>query len=182
MTSFDLSEVCSLHYRGQLRTAHWLVGGFFFVLLAVVGYRVAALGLMSWPLWTYGVIAVLEGFLLWVAFFYAIPGPVRLTVSEGSVTLSYRSGRERRIAIQKRRMGLRLVEQVDPVRPPRLRVAEDSHHFAVVGSDWVALTPEAYSALVSDFSRRGFVARTSMKPHPPWGAWRIQEFEPPVTG
>jgi len=182
MDPFDLSDVSSLHYRNQLRTAHWLTGGFFFVLIGVAVYRVAFFGLNSFELWMYGVLALLIGFLFYIAFLYARPGPTELRLEVRAITFVYRGGRRRIVATDTDRVPLRLVEQIDPEKPPRFEHPNDTHYFAAVRSDWIALTPEAHSALGRELEVRGFATKESMKPHPPTGTWRIQEFyRPPFT-
>jgi len=173
---FDLSQVSEQFYRDQLRLARWTCGGGFIVLAGVVIGRLALVGIELNLVPIYIAIAALEGLLLSIAFWYAVRGPVELSVAAGSIAFSYRGGRVRRIDTNKKPSRFLLLERVVPPTSTRIRTKPGPGLFLVTGLTRIPLTRAAFDAITSEMARAGFTHGVRRRSSTYEGDWQINDY------
>ncbi len=172
----DLSRLSDRYYRDQLRLARWTCSGGIVVLGGVVIGRLTLAGIEPALVPVYVAIAALEGFLLSIALLYAVPGPIELAVTEGSVTFTYKSGRVRSIGTRGPTFRFRLLERVVPPTGRRRKVRDEPGFFFVKGLSRIPLTQPAFDAITEELARAGVTPMVRQKSNRYEGVWRIREY------
>ncbi len=171
--SFDLTEPARIHYRGVVRTPRWSAIGFLVLFSVLFGWRVLTIG------FDLIVLPVVVGIpiLVWIVFFYAVPGPIRLNDLGTSVEFTYPRGSVRRVTFGGRRLRLRLLERA-PLRPQARAswTLKDADHVAIVGSERIALTPEAFQFLDAKAISAGYQPISSVVEGPGASSWRMRAY------
>jgi hypothetical protein len=177
MTRFDLSGVSQLQYKNKLRLTRVAAIAVAAMIGSALVYRALFVGpdpaLLIGYLFAAGAVCV----GIWVALFYAVPGPTELDIHGASLRFRFRSGRVLSLDIQNVRFHLRLAEAVPPTHPPRGgRIVEDAPCFAVVGVRWLPLTRDSYAEVLRVLRELGVPEKSSVRPNPPVGGFRISDF------
>jgi hypothetical protein len=177
MTKFDLTEVSDLQYRNKLRLARYLGVWLAAMIGGAILYRWLFYGLDPALLvgYIFAIGAALVGALC--AIYFAAPGPTGLQVDGDALRLWFRGGRVLSIDIRDSRFRLRLAEALPPTRRPWGGVIPDAPCFAIVRWRWFPLTPESYTALLNVLRNSGIPERSSFRPNPPAGGFRVSDFD-----
>ena len=176
LSTFDLTAVSNLQYRNKLRLARYVGAAIAAMIVAAIVSRLLLFGLDPALLVGYVFALGAAAFGVFAAVYYAAPGPTELRISAESILFSYRGGRVVLIDTTGPKFRLRLAEVVPPERRPWSGLIADAPCFAVIGWRWLPLTQEAYSAIINALRSSGISERSSFRPNPPAGGFRVSDF------
>jgi hypothetical protein len=174
--SFDLSVLSEQYYRERLRFGRWVLSGAFILVASLIVGRLVVTGPQSQLLPLILGMGALEGVLGVFAFHYALPGPVYVKVSKGSVMFGYRKGRVRVIVSQKLQTRFKLVERLAPPTASRFRAEHTPGFFAEIGIVKFPLTRPAFEAISTELASSGTVPEERRRSDPHYGDWRILDY------
>ncbi len=173
---FDISADTAKYYREQLRVGRWVSTGVFAFFLSLIIVGLATTGPNIQPLALYLVLALLAGAFGFGAFVYAIPGPVELRVSPGSIAFRFKGGRVERIQTRPLRTRIRLIERTAPPTAARFRIENELEHSVQIGIKRVPLTSVALETVSRELTESGISPVQIKKANPHVGSWLTQDF------